>query len=229
MLDYQTPSGWCGDPSRGASMGRVSDLAEDTTAVLHVRRVPIDSGGYDPGGAYWGTPDDLFCVWDDDGHVRYLRTANMDAARITFPCATWAPETGPSEADLADMLDAYMTAALFTSNDESDDNGGDPLDDNYCTSDIADETRAKMRADVERFARENAATLLACIGKRGPYGKRECDWSQAGHDLWMTSQGHGVGFWDGDWPETEGKALSKASTHFGDVCLYVGDDGKIYA
>lgn len=25
--------------------------------------------------------------------------------------------------------------------------------------------------------------------------------SRAGHDLWLTRNGHGAGFWDGDWPE----------------------------
>ncbi len=39
---------------------------------------------------------------------------------------------------------------------------------------------------------------------------------------------HGYGFWDGDWPKAEGKALTKAADAMGEVHLYVGDDGKIY-
>jgi hypothetical protein len=30
---------------------------------LHLQVVPLDSGGYDPGGAYWGRGSTLFCVW----------------------------------------------------------------------------------------------------------------------------------------------------------------------
>lgn len=33
---------------------------------------------------------------------------------------------------------------------------------------------------------------------------------RAGHDFWLTSQGHGAGFWDGDW-KTYGEMLTKLS------------------
>jgi hypothetical protein len=36
----------------GADMGRRSDLPRDTKGPLRVCRVPLDEGGYDPGGAY---------------------------------------------------------------------------------------------------------------------------------------------------------------------------------
>ena len=48
-----------------------------------------------------------------------------------------------------------------------------------------------------------------------------------GHDLWLTINGHGAGFWDGDW---EGKDLQKVL----DWCkgktmeTYVGDDLYVY-
>lgn len=34
--------------------------------------------------------------------------------------------------------------------------------------------------------------------------------AQAGHDFWLTSQGHGAGFWDGGWPKY-GDMLTKLS------------------
>ena len=37
----------------GAPMGRTS-YGFDHAGRLYVSRVPLDSGGYDPGGAYWG-------------------------------------------------------------------------------------------------------------------------------------------------------------------------------
>ncbi len=51
----------------------------------------------------------------------------------------------------------------------------------------------------------------------------------AGLDFWLTRCGHGAGFWDGDWKEPHAAALDALSKQFGNVDLYVGDDGKIYA
>ena len=48
------PAGWMGDPSRGAAMGR-PDHNGALQAKLHLARVRINQGGYDSGGAYWGT------------------------------------------------------------------------------------------------------------------------------------------------------------------------------
>ncbi len=50
---------------------------------------------------------------------------------------------------------------------------------------------------------------------------------QAGHDFWLTRNGHGAGFWDGDWPE-HGDHLTEACKLFGECDLYFGDDGKLY-
>lgn len=53
--------------------------------------------------------------------------------------------------------------------------------------------------------------------------------SDAGHDFWMTRNGHGVGFWDGDWPEPAATILTVAAKACGQFELYRGDDGKIYS
>jgi len=54
----------------------------------------------------------------------------------------------------------------------------------------------------------------------------ECD--RAGHDFWLTRNGHGAGFWDGDWPDDAGGRLTEASKKYGEFNLYVGDDGLIH-
>jgi hypothetical protein len=42
--------------NRGADMGRPSFMADNPFAVkFHLHAVPLDSGGYDSGGAYWGS------------------------------------------------------------------------------------------------------------------------------------------------------------------------------
>ena len=120
------------------------------------------------------------------------------------------------------FFDAYVTAALWSSNDESDESGGVPLDDNYGPSDIVADTRAEMRSDCARFQKANKKLLREAYA-RG-YSK-----AQAGHEFWLTRNGHGAGFWDRDELDAGGlgKALTAASKKFGGYNLYVGDNGKI--
>jgi|SRR5665213_919034 len=215
MFDYQTK----GYSQFGASMGRRSDLDKDATAALMLRHVALDEGGYDPGGAYWGTPHNLYCATDpESGEVSYVRARSMTAARVNFPNATWVDGTlhdgSVSDEDKAEFLQAYITAALWSSNDESDDQGGDPMDCNYSADDLASETLATMTVDCDKFLTANAADIDGNV-------------SHAGHDFWLTRCGHGVGFEDRDY-YIDRDRLANAARAFGEVNLYVGDDGKIY-
>jgi len=100
------------------------------------------------------------------------------------------------------------------------------LDEKYDTDDIAPETRKAMEKDCEKFIAENEAALgdyAEIIGSHPEYTESE----KAGHDFWLTRNGHGAGFWDRGIGET-GDTLTKASEGFGGVDLYVGDDGKLY-
>lgn len=47
-------------------------------------------------------------------------------------------------------------------------------------------------------------------------------------DFIFTRNGHGCGFWDGDWPSPADKKLTKIAEAYGTVGLYRGDDGKLY-
>jgi hypothetical protein len=51
---------------------------------------------------------------------------------------------------------------------------------------------------------------------------------QAGHDFWLTRNGHGAGFWDGDWPEPAATELTDAAHAAGEISAYLGDDGFIH-
>ncbi len=111
---------------------------------------------------------------------------------------------------------AYLEAALWSSTDNSDDRGGDPLDANYGQDDIAPETLACILTDCEAFQRDHGEDISG-------------DVERAGHDFWLTRNHHGAGFWDGDWDDEVGERLTEASHAYGSVDLYVGDDGLIYA
>ncbi len=112
---------------------------------------------------------------------------------------------------------SYIKCALWASADEF----GDPLDDNYGVEDIDTLTLAGMIVDCKRFQDENAYDIATYPG--------ECHSPEdmAGHDFWLTRNGQGFGFFDGDWPEA-GARLMAASEAFGECILYI-ENGKIYS
>jgi len=112
------------------------------------------------------------------------------------------------------MLRAYIEAALWSTTDESTPDGGEPLDKNYGPEDIAQATLEAMRHDVTAFAETYAEQL-------------EGSWDRAGLDLWLTRNGLGAGFWDGDWPEPAATVLTDAAEALGEFCLYVGNNGEL--
>ena len=104
---------------------------------------------------------------------------------------------------------SYMETALWAETDDDD----QPLDSGEY--ELAPETLEKMVEDCRLF-QEKWGHLIS---------GRE---AEAGHDFWLTRRGHGAGFWDGDWPEGVETGLTNACKWFGNVDLYVGDDGLIY-
>ena len=75
MPDYSThdPKGWCGDPRRGAALGRATIQEGDAKTVtgrMTLRRVRMSAdGAYDSNGTYFGCGDPLYwCAYSDDDH-----------------------------------------------------------------------------------------------------------------------------------------------------------------
>lgn len=154
--------------------------------------------------------------------VRKTEIDELNALRAFFVGAPLVPDDA--------FALAYLTAALWSSTDQSDESGGLPLDQNYTTVDIAPETRAEMLADCAKFQADNAADLDALenddrvrLSSDGT-GLR----SHAGHDFWLTRNGHGAGFWDGDYPEPYATRLDDAANAFGEYDLYIGDDSRVH-
>lgn len=122
---------------------------------------------------------------------------------------------------LDSFTQAYVEAMLWSSTDDND----VPLDRNYSINDIAPEAMERIKADCEKFQAEAGELIEADTCSRGGHGYSQFE--QAGHDFWLTRNGHGAGFWDGDWP-MNGDLLTQVSKSFGEVNPYVGDYGKIY-
>lgn len=101
----------------------------------------------------------------------------------------------------------YLMAVLFTEcGPDAEFSGDDPMSQKALDS---------ITADCAEFVKR--AGDLLCD-----------DWSdeQTGHDLWLTRNGHGAGFWDRGL--TNGDNLSVIAHTMGTRSLYLGDDGFLY-
>jgi hypothetical protein len=116
-------------------------------------------------------------------------------------------------------LQGYLECALWSSYDYSDESGGKPMDNDYGVKDIAPESLERLTSIAEKFRSENSESLEAS-------GLSEEQW---GHDLWLTQNRHGSGFWGRGLPEILGSRLTDAAHACGSVELYIGDDGLIHA
>lgn len=124
----------------------------------------------------------------------------------------WDPSP-PDPGALGEFIEAYIEAALWS---EMDPETEEYLDKNYSVGDIDLKTLNGMVKDAERFFKKYRADV-----EENPV--------QGGRDFWFTRNHHGTGFWDGDWPKKIGEKLTKAAHKYGEVSLYIGDDGKIHS
>jgi hypothetical protein len=106
------------------------------------------------------------------------------------------------------MVQEYLTTALWSSTDETTESGGYPLDDNYDITDVDDVSWDKATKECSEFYRRAKRDLKKI-------GVDIEDLIDLGHNFWLTKNGHGSGFWDGDYEEETGKILTDISKSFG--------------
>jgi len=132
----------------------------------------------------------------------------------------------PTIAQLA--LTGYIEAALWAetvitpSASEDEDRSWSDL--GYDRDSLAPATLKRMVADVTAFMARFEGDVSRIEGDR--YDPRV--WGQAGHDLWLTRNRHGVGFWDGDWPEPFAAQATAYAHTLGETDLYADSDGVIW-
>ena len=132
--------------------------------------------------------------------------------------------------DIRRMTLQYLETALWSSHDWDDmDDSDNPthFDENYCVADFTDEA-----ADIARKECEYFVHLLEC------YNPLDCnlleqalefgDYEQLGHDLWLTRNGHGCGFWDGDYGDKLGRKLTDECKPYGGQHVLIDENGKLH-
>lgn len=116
-----------------------------------------------------------------------------------------------------EFLKSYIACAFWA--DLRDDEGNN-IDDEYDVDDLTDAARQSMKGDCDAFIAANEDDLLLLITV---YGQEP---SQAGHDFWLTRNGHGAGFWDRGTGEV-GQRLADVSRPYGEQSLWIDLNGKV--
>lgn len=106
----------------------------------------------------------------------------------------------------------YLETAIWSSTDDS----GEPLDQSYSMDNLSTESIELAKKHVAAFLEKSGALLDAY------------DCETAMHDFWLTRNRHGAGFWNGLYDKVDGERLTEISHFFGEISLYVGDDGQLY-
>ena len=115
---------------------------------------------------------------------------------------------------------AFIECALWSSTYESE---GDTKCGDSGEHYLSDDSEAKLIKIASDF--EAKFQHLFEPGNMTQQGAAE----QAGHDLWLSSQGHGAGFWeDHDWRSDIGKILDKeAKAAVPEMYLYLNENGEL--
>jgi hypothetical protein len=108
-----------------------------------------------------------------------------------------------------ETINSLFETLLWSSSD-----GDDYLDD-YSNEDILKEDAKNLQDKFEDFYSSNAELI----------NSEDQDLSQIAHDFILTCNGHGAGFWDGDY--NEGDKLTELCKPYGSFDTYVTDDNKI--
>jgi hypothetical protein len=118
------------------------------------------------------------------------------------------------EIDMDEFFAGFLDAAFWTTLDENE----DVLHRRYNFSDVTATARDALYENCCEFVEEAQALLRRRYWRGNSSG---CSLSEgAGHDFWLTRNRDGVGFWDGDWIEEVGEALTRLSYAYKSISLY---------
>lgn len=107
----------------------------------------------------------------------------------------------------------YLEAMAWTEQDQP----------GFMEASFSDSLLTRAAADCARFQKE--ARIYLGIADALMYSR-----ARAGHDFWLTRNGHGAGFWDRKElePGKIGDALTAIAKSYGTLDCYLGDNGEIF-
>jgi hypothetical protein len=124
------------------------------------------------------------------------------------------------------FLASYIETALWSSHDM--DESGKDIELDSGEYELAPETLTRFRTDCADFEPKYDALVEAYNAGRDAADCFTAHNGHPAHDFWLTRNGHGAGFWDGDYPEPLAMQLTDLAEMYGHCDLYIGDDGLIY-
>jgi len=109
------------------------------------------------------------------------------------------------------IMDTYFESALWSVEDKDEDF-------KYKTiHDFSDQARNQAKEEIKWFL-DNAGDVFSEILN-----------TEIGHDLWLSRNGHGSGFFDrAGYEEDDADFLMDLARILGEIYLEIGDDDKIY-
>ena len=110
--------------------------------------------------------------------------------------------------DIELILNSYLETALWTEEEE--------IGDEFTIFDFNEEDKDILRKQIEWFVNTAKSSLNGLSD------------TSIGHDIWLSRNDHGAGFWDRDIPKEDSDFLMELCHQLGGSDIYVGDDGKLY-
>lgn len=143
-----------------------------------------------------------------------------------MPTATFHT-VDPSSDEFRSFVHGYKVTALWASSTEGD--NPEPLDGVYSIEDFGDSANERIHEDCLSFLERGG---YAAIEQAIATGAVACgpdfdEWGRAGHDLWLTRNHHGAGFWDGDWSEPYAAQLTEMAHALGECSIYESE-GQLF-
>jgi hypothetical protein len=166
------PKGYCGDPGRGAAMGRADiNPKAEPAGPLTVCYVELDKGGYDVCGTYWGNSALAFLYFaygsaTDGEDIELVFWAKGDVIARKYMLSMYPDNT-------VEVVEGEAISSFSEEEEEADEEDKIPL--------WEDTGRAFVDALAEEYAPEK---LLSVLGDavRGMC-LRACDHGAGAHDL----------------------------------------------
>lgn len=123
----------------------------------------------------------------------------------------------PTTEEIEEFTTGVWHAMLFTAGSLSDSGNAEfmPSDCSALKYSLRAPELTELRDDIEGFLGGDEIVILI---------RKGLGFSQAGHDFHLTRNGHGCGFWDGDWPEPQGTVLTSWANTFGTSELNTGTE-----